>query len=94
MEFSRDRQLTVYTGAICVAPSAGPRHWPDQPVLAPGDDYTLDVETLVIDATPNRSPPVVKLSVADLMDNFYADEELNRNTERAFNGGAILSGRG
>jgi len=91
MEFPKDHQLAVYAGAINIAPPVDTRHWFDQPILAPYDDYVLDVEAFVIDPTTNQSLPILKLSAADPTDNFYADNQVDWETESTFNGGRVLS---
>jgi len=91
MEFSYDHQFAVYAGAINIAPPVDTRHWFDQPILAPYDDYVLDVEAFVIDTATNQSLPILKLSAADPTDNFYADRQVDWDTERTFNGGRVPS---
>ena len=60
MEFQQDHQLALYAGAIYIAPPVDTRHWFDQPILAPFDDYVFDVEAFVIDPTTNQSLPILK----------------------------------
>lgn len=91
MEFQQDHQLAVYAGAVYIAPPVNTRHWFDQPILAPYDDYVLDVEAFVIDTATNQSLPILKLSAADPTDNFYADEQVDWDTESTFNGGRVPS---
>jgi len=91
MEFSQDHQFAVYAGAIYIAPPVDTRHWFDQPILAPYDDYVLDVQAFVIDTATNQSLPILKLSAADPTDNFYAYGQVDWDTESTFNGGRVLS---
>jgi hypothetical protein len=91
MEFSQDHQLAVYAGSIYIVPPVDTRHWFDQPILAPYDDYVLDVEAFVIDTATNQSLPILKLSAADPTDGFYADGQVDWDTEVTFNGGRVLS---
>ena len=91
MEFSQDHQLAVYAGAIYIVPPVATRHWFDQPILAPFDDYVLDVEAFVIDTATNQSLPILKLSAADPTDNFYADNQFDWETESTFNDERVIS---
>ena len=85
MEFTQDHRLAVYAGAIYIAPPVDTRHWFDQPILAPYDDYVFDVEAFVIDPATNQSLTILKLSAADPTDNFYADNQADWETEITFN---------
>jgi len=85
LEFSQDHQLAVYAGAIYLPQPMGTRHWFDQPILAPYDDYVLDVQAFVIDPATNQSLPILKLSAADPTDNFYAKYQVDWDTESTFN---------
>ena len=91
MEFQQDHQLALYAGAIYIAPPVDTRHWFDQPILAPFDDYVFDVEAFVIDPTTNQSLPILKLSAADPTDNFYADDQFDWDTESSFDSGRVPS---
>ena len=91
MEFSQNHQLAVYAGAIYIAPPLDTRHWFDQPILAPYDDYVLDIEAFVIDTATNQSLPILKFSAADPTDNFYADNQIDWDTENTFNGQRVPS---
>lgn len=91
MEFSYDHRFAVYAGAIHISPPVDTWHWFDQPILAPYDDYVLDVEAFVIDTATNESLPILKLSAADPTDNFYADRQVDWDTESTFNGGRVPS---
>ena len=91
MEFSQDHRLAVYAGAIYIAPPMDTRHWFDQPILAPYDDYVLDIEAFVIDPATNQSLPILKFSAADPTDNFYADNQVEWDTENTFNGERVPS---
>jgi len=91
IEFSQDHRLAVYAGAIYLPPPMGTRHWFDQPILAPYDDYVLDVQAFVIDPTTNQFLPILKLSAADPTDNFYADDQVEWDTESTFDGGRVHS---
>lgn len=91
MEFSQDHRLAIYAGAIYIAPPVDTRHWFDQPILAPYDDYVLDVEAFIIDPTTNQSLPILKLSAADPTDNFYADNQVDWETESTFNSARVPS---
>jgi len=91
MEFSQDHQLAVYAGAIYIAPPMDTRHWFDQPILAPYDDYVLDIEAFVIETATNQSLPILKFSAADPTDNFYADNQVDWDTESTFNGERVPS---
>jgi hypothetical protein len=86
MEFQLHHQLDVYAGSLYIAPPVDTRHWFDQPILAPFDDYTLDVQAYVVDPTTNQSLPILKLSAADPTDNFYAYNQVDWETEIMFNG--------
>lgn len=83
--------MAVYAGAIYISPPVNTRHWFDQPILAPFDDYALDVEAFVIETATNRSLPILKLSAADPTDNFYAYNQFDWDTEINFNGTPVPS---
>jgi hypothetical protein len=91
MEFTQDHQMAVYAGSVFIAPPVDTRHWFDQPILAPFDDYVLDVEAFVIDASTNQSLPILKLSAADPTDNFYGYDQFDWDTESSFNGTRVSS---
>ncbi|KAF9645487.1 hypothetical protein BDM02DRAFT_3189684 [Thelephora ganbajun] len=91
MEFPQDHRLAVYAGAVYIPPPVDARHWFDQPILAPYDDYVLDVEAFVIDTATNQSLSILKLSAADPTDNFYAGDQVDWETENTFNGGRVSS---
>ena len=83
--------MSVYAGAIYIAPPVDVRHWFDQPFLAPFDEYALDVQAFVVDASTNQSLPILKLSAADPTDNFYAFHQFDWDTESTFNGTQVPS---
>lgn len=91
LEFTQDHQLVVYAGSIYIAPPVDARHWFDQPLLAPYDDYALDVRAFVIDTATNQSLPILKLSAADPTDNFFAYNQYDWDTESTFNGARVAS---
>lgn len=91
MQFAQDHQMAVYAGALYIAPPVDTRHWFDQPILAPFDDYTLDVEAFVIDTATNQSLPILKLSAADPTNNFYAYDQVDWDTDITFNGTRVPS---
>ena len=91
IQFPQTHRLSVYAGAIYIPPPMDVRHWFDQPILAPYDDYVFDVAAFVIDTATNQSLPILKLSAADPTDNFYADDQTDWDTESTFNGVRVLS---
>ena len=91
LEFSQDHRLDIYTGAIHIAPPMDTRHWFDQPILAPYDDYVLDADAFAIDTATNQSLPILGFSAADPTDNFYADNQVDWDTESTFNGQRVPS---
>jgi hypothetical protein len=91
IEFPQDHRLSVYAGAIYIPPPMKVRHWFDQPILAPYDDYIFDVDAFVIDTATNQSLPILKLSAADPTDNFYADAQTDWDTESTFNDARVPS---
>jgi hypothetical protein len=91
MEFQQNHQMAVYAGSLYIAPPLDTRHWFDQPILAPYDDYVLDVEAHVIDPATNQSLPILKLSAADPTNNFYAYNQFDWDTEITFNGARVPS---
>ena len=91
MEFMQNHRLAVYAGAIYIAPPVDARHWFDQPILAPYDNYDLEVDAFVIDTTTNQSLSILKLSAADPTDNFYAYNQFDWDTESTFNGTRVPS---
>ena len=91
LEFSQDHRLDIYAGSIYIAPPMDTRHWFDQPILAPYDVYVLDTEAFVIDTATNQSLPILKFSAADPTDNFFADDQIDWDTESTFNGQRVPS---
>ena len=90
LKFSRCYQLAVYAGAIYIAPPADTWDWFDQPILALYDDYVLDVQAFVIGTTTNQSLPILRFFATDPTDNFYADRQIDWDTESTFNGGRVF----
>lgn len=91
LESSRGRRLAVYASAVYIAPPTDTRHCFDQPILVSYDNHILDVQAFVIDTAANQSLPILKMSAADPTDDFYADRQIDWETESTFNGGRVFS---
>jgi len=69
LNFGIDHRMDIYSGMIYL-PATKQRHFFDQQLIAPFDDYLINAFAFVIDKATNQSVHITRFSTADPLNNF------------------------
>ena len=69
LNFGIEHRMDIYSGMIYL-PATKQRHYFDQQLIAPFDDYLINAFAFVIDKATNQSVHITRFSTADPLNNF------------------------
>ena len=92
LNFGIEHRMDIYSGMVYL-PTTNTRHFFDQQLIAPFDDYWVSAYAFAIDKATNQSVHITRFATADPLDNFVTvsrdTDTVNEFTYKTANGTAV-----